>query len=67
MLHNRIVSGEQSPDDLLPLKEAAAYLHRQPCTLYRWRHKKSNPIPCMDIAGRIFYRRADLDKFKNIQ
>lgn len=51
------------PAELLTLREAADYLHRKPCTLYRWRCRKSNPIPCIEIAGRFFYRRADLDTF----
>ena len=51
--------------ELFTLREAAAYLHRKPATLYRWRWNQRNPIPCFDIAGRIFYRRADLEHFIN--
>ena len=57
-----ITSGGR-PDELFTLKEAARYLRRKPCTLYRWRCSKRNPIPCIEIAGRYFYRRADLDTF----
>ena len=51
------------PAELLTLREAAEYLHRKPSTLYHWRCRKHNPIPCIEIAGRYFYRREDLDAF----
>lgn len=51
------------PAELLTLREAAEYLHRKPSTLYHWRCRKHNPIPCIEIAGRFFYRREDLDAF----
>ncbi len=35
----------------------------KPSTLYHWRCRKHNPIPCIEIAGRFFYRREDLDAF----
>lgn len=52
-------------EELYTLKEAAEYLHVQPCTLYRWRHERRHEIPCSRIGGRIFYRKRDLDCFIN--
>ena len=50
---------------LLNREEAAAYLGVKPSTLADWRlsGKYRNELPCGRIGRRVFYRKADLDRW----
>lgn len=49
------------PDGRMDSKNAAKYLGFSPATLATWRCRKIGP--CYIRRGKIFYRKADLDKF----
>jgi hypothetical protein len=53
---------EMALGDLLPPPSAADHLRTSPSTLRRWRGKGIGP-PTVAVAGRVMYRRSDLDSW----
>lgn len=51
-----------STDDLLSPKKAAAYLGITTMTLWRW--SKDGKLPVMQVDGRTFYAKRELDSLK---
>ena len=46
--------------DILSAKEAAPTIGRKPQTLHKWACQENGPIRPVRIAGRVFWRVADL-------
>jgi len=49
--------------ELLSSAEAARYLGIQPHTLSVWRCEKRYQLPYLKIGSRVFYAKADLDRW----
>ncbi len=52
------------PDGRMSRRDAAKYLGRAPKTLAEWKTKGLGPMP-LPVGGRIFYRLADLEAFRD--
>lgn len=52
------------PDGRLSREDAAAFLGRRPKTLADWQRVGLGPMP-WKIGGRVFYRLADLEAFRD--
>lgn len=61
--HRRPPAMEADPEEMLQPLKAAERLDTTEATLRTWRHQGRGPVYYQDAAGRITYRRADLDDF----
>ena len=57
------ISDSKIEDDLVTEKTAAAFLNKNPKTLYRWRQNGVSPKYVKLPTGSILYRLTDLKRF----